>query len=75
MATTAFNSAGVATIRRSADRLARPSIPAQIGAFFARMRGDDEARVVAQFAGQRWCDTTERKLVDALGESNHGVHW
>lgn len=75
MATTAFNAAGMATIRRSADRLARPSILAQIGAFFARMRVDDETRVAARFAGQRWCDTTERKLIDALGESNHGIQW
>lgn len=74
MATTAFHSAGLATLRRSSDRLARPSflagLLAQLKAFFPASSVPNEQRVLARFAGQRWCDATEQQMLDALGGSD-----
>jgi hypothetical protein len=79
MATTAFHSAGLATLRRSSDRLARPSLLvgflAQLKAFFPASSTLNEQRVWARFAGQRWCDATEQQMLNALGDSDRGRDW
>ncbi len=79
MATTAFHSAGLATLRRSSDRLARPSLLvsflAQLKVSFRASSAPNEQRVLARFEGQRWCDATEQQMLNALGGSDHGKDW
>ena len=75
MATTAFNSAGLAMLRGGTDKFARPMFFGQLAALSARLRTNKEKRVLARFAGNRWCDSTERQILDALGESGRATHW
>jgi hypothetical protein len=75
MSTTAFHSAGLATLRRSEDRFARPGILAQFATLFKKRRVADETRVLVRFAGQRWCDATERQMVDTLNGSERAAAW
>jgi hypothetical protein len=75
MSTTAFHSAGLAALRRSEDRFARPGILGQLATWFKSQRTADETRALARFAGQRWCDATERQMVGTLSGSERPAAW
>jgi hypothetical protein len=75
MATTAFHSAGLVTLRRSEDRFARPGLSAQLASWVQHWRSAHERRVVARFAGCCWCDSTERQIIDALSGAERGPNW
>jgi hypothetical protein len=74
MATTAFHSAGLATLRRSPDRLAQPRFLTRLKAFFSQ-RSPEEERLLIRFAGQRLCDATERQLLDTVEGSGRSRNW
>ena len=71
MATTAFHSAGLATLRNSTDRLARPSLLAQLKTLFRNALAPREYHISPRLAGQRWCDATEHQMLDELGGAEH----
>ncbi len=75
MATTTFHSVGLATLRRSEDRLARPGFLAQLKAMLENQRSARERQVIARFAGRRWCDSTEQELIDALSGAERSPNW
>jgi hypothetical protein len=74
MATTAFHSIGLETLRRSEDRFARRGFLARLTRLLENWRAADEERVLARFAGWRWCDSTEREIIDALSASERRKH-
>ena len=75
MATTAFHSAGLTTLRSSPDRLAQPSVLARLKAFFSKQNTSEQERLLGRFAGQRLCDATERQLLDTLDGSGRSRNW
>jgi hypothetical protein len=74
MATTAIHSGELTTRRERAAEPVHTGLLARIAAFFAPSHSIEEERVLARFAGQRWCDATERQLSGALS-SDHSFNW
>ncbi|MGO9008114.1 MAG: hypothetical protein ACLQIQ_07600 [Beijerinckiaceae bacterium] len=74
MATTAFHSVGLETLRRSEDRFARRGFRALLRSLLENWRAAEEERVLARFAGWRWCDSTERQIIDALSASERRTY-
>jgi hypothetical protein len=73
MATTAFNTPRAETLRAAAKRPAASGFAAHLAALRTRWRANAEKRALARFAGTRWCDATEREIIDALSKDERGL--
>ena len=57
----------VTTPSDSGDRTPKPGLIATLAAILEHGRSARERRILARFAGRRWCDSVERQVTDALG--------
>ncbi len=71
MVTTASHAAGLATRRHGAGLW--PAFLSQFPGIFRKSESSAEWRMSRRLAGQRWCDATERQLLDSLIATSYGA--
>lgn len=73
MATTAIHATELATRQNNADTATRSGFIAKMRAFLTNWRLAAERRHFDRMAGQRWCDATERQLLDSFSAKTYGL--
>ena len=73
MATTAFTSTRAEAVHAAAKRPTTSGFAAHLAALRASWRAHEEKRILANFAGARWCDATEREMIGALSNNEYGI--
>ena len=73
MVTTASHTAGLATRRHGAAAGAWPAFLSQLPGIFKKSESAAERRIARHLAGQRWCDATERQLLDSVIATSYGA--